>query len=221
MINRPLLGITLLIVTVGLSGCRIFKDRSTVNKLCKKEAQLPCVSYEIVEHLTFTDKTKTEEATLLTQVWRKGVNQRADSFIKSAPQNVVSKTIKNSEGLYVQRLSKPWQRRRGQLKKSDCQWNGFETLGLSMTPGISARVSPNMKILGRETVDGKECVIVQLTSQGRTSTIWVWEETGLALKREIKSRFSKDAESHVRYEYSNFDFKDIPDRFFEVPKENS
>lgn len=71
----------------------------------------------------------------------------------------------------------------------------------------------NPVIVGRETLDGKDCLIIETTVDGNKIKHWVWIEYGLSIMiidAPIKSE-AKRREIEVNI--------DIPDNLFELPAE--
>lgn len=70
----------------------------------------------------------------------------------------------------------------------------------------------NMKYLGRDTVDGKKCVIYEVTEEESTSKVWFWEEHGFPIRVET----TVDGQEMVM-EYKNVKVGDIPASMFRIP----
>jgi outer membrane lipoprotein-sorting protein len=68
------------------------------------------------------------------------------------------------------------------------------------------------EILGKETLDGKSCLVVQWTVEGITSKMWVWEDKGFPIKMETTT-----SEGKTTVEYKNIQFVNISDSEFEIP----
>ena len=66
----------------------------------------------------------------------------------------------------------------------------------------------NYTIIGTETFDGKECLVVEYSSNGVTTRMWIWKAKGFSVKVVTGG---------TTIEYRNFDFSDIPDSMFTVP----
>ena len=71
----------------------------------------------------------------------------------------------------------------------------------------------NPTIIGTETLDGKECLIVEYTTEGETTKYWIWKENGFPIRVEMTT-----SEGKIVVEYKNIDFSDIPDSMFELPE---
>ncbi len=79
---------------------------------------------------------------------------------------------------------------------------------------ILVRAGFPLKISGKETIDGKDCTIVQWSQMGVSMQYWVWNEKGVPLK--AKASTGSDATATTA-EYVNYDFSDIPDSLVELP----
>ena len=67
-------------------------------------------------------------------------------------------------------------------------------------------------IIRTETLDGKECLVVEYTVEQATAKAWIWKEHGFPIKIEVTT-----AEGKIITEFKNIDFSDIPDSMFELP----
>ena len=67
-------------------------------------------------------------------------------------------------------------------------------------------------IVGTETIDGKECAVVEYTIADADTTMWIWKEYGFPVKVE-----SITTQGTVTVEYKNIDFSPIDDSMFEIP----
>jgi outer membrane lipoprotein-sorting protein len=70
------------------------------------------------------------------------------------------------------------------------------------------------QIIGTETLDGKECLVVEYTVPAEQETVkmWIWKEYGFPIRAEMTT-----AEGTTIAEYRNLEFGDIPDNMFELP----
>ena len=77
-------------------------------------------------------------------------------------------------------------------------------------------------IVGRETLDGKPCVKIELGSQdfqnggSSVETVWVWEDKGLPAKTEWRFEGPEGSTSTYRSQSGNFSFEKIPDAAFDL-----
>lgn len=68
------------------------------------------------------------------------------------------------------------------------------------------------KMVGREKVDGKECLVYEFSEEGQSGKYWIWEEYGLPVKAESTIEGEK-----IVFEYKNVKVEDIADSMFELP----
>lgn len=67
-------------------------------------------------------------------------------------------------------------------------------------------------IIGTQTIDGKECLVVEYSYGGTTVKAWIWKEHGFPVRVETTT-----ADGTTVIEYKDLDFGDIPDDMFELP----
>ena len=67
-------------------------------------------------------------------------------------------------------------------------------------------------VLGTETMDGKDCLVIEFDDGEAMVKMWLWKEHGLPVRTE-----RTDDEGTTIYEFKNMDFSDIPDDMFEIP----
>lgn len=66
-----------------------------------------------------------------------------------------------------------------------------------------------LAVVGSETINGMDCLVVEYTHDGSEGTMWIWKEHGLPVKIET-------ADTLVVTE--NIELTDIPDGEFELPE---
>jgi len=88
------------------------------------------------------------------------------------------------------------------------------TLGPSQPPWdmSSWLESYNPTIVRSENYDGKDCLVVQYTTGGENTTMWIWKQYGIAIKTETTG-----PQGTSTIEYKNISFSDIPDSKFQLP----
>ncbi len=69
-----------------------------------------------------------------------------------------------------------------------------------------------LSILDTETMDGKECLVIEFDDGEAMIKMWLWKEHGLPVRTERTTD-----EGLIVYEFKNMDFSDIPDDTFEIP----
>ena len=73
-------------------------------------------------------------------------------------------------------------------------------------------ISSRLQAIGAETLEGKDCVLVQFTElTGQRLKAWIWKERGIPLRVEAVSG------SKFTIDWLNIEFVDIPDSMFELP----
>ena len=91
-------------------------------------------------------------------------------------------------------------------------------MGMTYEPGESAMdeaqavADYNPTIIGTETLDGKECLVVEYTAGGETVKMWLWKEYGFPIRAEMTT-----SEGTTVMEYKNIEFVDIDNSMFELP----
>ena len=68
------------------------------------------------------------------------------------------------------------------------------------------------EIIGTETIDNKNCLIIQYKFGGYLTKEWLWKKYGLPIKIE-----SETPDGKVITSYENFNFNPIADNMFELP----
>ena len=68
--------------------------------------------------------------------------------------------------------------------------------------------------LGTDTIDGKECMVVEFTTDEMSIKLWVWIDTGFPIRTEGTTSDG----TRTLMEYTNIDFSDIPDSVFQIPE---
>jgi outer membrane lipoprotein-sorting protein len=82
----------------------------------------------------------------------------------------------------------------------------------SPVEGTKAIEGYNPTIIGTETYDGKECLVVEYAVEGFETKMWVWKKYGFPVKVETVTQ-----EGKMTFEHKNIDFSNIPDSVFELP----
>jgi hypothetical protein len=80
---------------------------------------------------------------------------------------------------------------------------------MSMAEDVSLH---NPKTIGSESVDGKDCLVVEFVDGEITLKAWLWKEKRFLVRLDIIS-----PEQTTTIAFKNIDFGDIPDSVFELP----
>lgn len=67
-------------------------------------------------------------------------------------------------------------------------------------------------VIGSETIDGKDCVILQYSIEGVQTKAWYWKEKGFPIKLQMTTQ-----EGVSTIEYKNIEFTNIDDSEFTLP----
>ncbi len=70
----------------------------------------------------------------------------------------------------------------------------------------------SMLLTGRETFDGKECLVYETDYEGGKGKMWIWEEAGMPLRVETTS-----GSDTVVVEFLNFAVGNVDDAMFQLP----
>lgn len=83
---------------------------------------------------------------------------------------------------------------------------------ISPTSRLDDLDAANMKYLGEEKIDGKNCYMFEINEDGNPGKVWLWKDYGFPLKMEMY----EDGEI-MTIEYKNVKIQDIPSSQFELP----
>lgn len=70
-----------------------------------------------------------------------------------------------------------------------------------------------MLFTGRETFDGKECLVYETDYEGGKGKMWIWEEAGMPLRIETSS-----GSDTIVVEFLNFNIGNVEDSMFQIPE---
>jgi hypothetical protein len=182
--------------------------------------------FHCVEVMTTTSSRPGEthqSATVTTKVWQKGPYWRQEGVEPAA-----SLTINRPEGFFLYQnetktfIQPPDFAKEEMLrtfKLPPNQSTGVERIWSDVLD------SPDLKILGEDVVDGKQATLISYSTSpfgvGREEIkLWLWNETGLTLRREKTVYLNEAVVGTERMEWKEFVFEDIPNSLFDVPQEH-
>lgn len=87
-----------------------------------------------------------------------------------------------------------------------------KAMGAETEPPVEGYDPATLKYLGRDTVDGKKCVVYAVSAEGSSSKVWFWDDWGFPLR--VENTFEGET---VIVEYRNVQVGDIPASMFEPP----
>jgi len=70
----------------------------------------------------------------------------------------------------------------------------------------------NPTVVGSEVLDGKNCLVVEYTTETAETKMWIWKKHGFPIRTETTT----DKGTTI-VEIKNIEFGDIPDTMFELP----
>jgi outer membrane lipoprotein-sorting protein len=216
-----IIGITLVLIAVGLSGCSQQNSSSnqsknqTTNQPSTESIQTILAKAETIGSMYYEVATSTNMPgvgtyTVTTKIWQKTPYLKED--IKSVTAGITTTllVIQRPEGIY----------------KYDITQNKYvlttsivtlEQSNSEMTKDLLN--NQTITTLGTETIDGKTATILQyMPKQEGNSTamkMWVWNEKGVPLKALVTTT-SGGTTITMDINYSNYSFSDIPDSTFSV-----
>ncbi len=218
-VKRVLICLLALCFILALAGCGGGKEATTAAGGDKTAAQSGSGEKELsaeeivakgkaIKGLSFEIEMKGPEGELIKiKTWMKGENLRTEMEDPSGQGKVV--TILNTK--------------KGEAYLYQPEQNMATKIDINQMKGDpKAPQDPmedldpvKMKSLGKETVDGKKCIMYEVAeADNATSKVWIWEEYGVPVKMEMVV----DGQKTVM-EYKNIEVGDIPDSTFELPAE--
>lgn len=93
--------------------------------------------------------------------------------------------------------------------------NVADILDSSMKTHSLELLNKDPHIIAREKIEGKECLVVEYSEEGRTGKIWIWEDQGLPIKVNPPTINRMGVTS---WEAKNIEFAELPDSVFEIPE---
>jgi hypothetical protein len=145
---------------------------------------------------------KPDEGTgLKGKLWIAGNNLRSETIDAGSEKPAIF--IRNSKGYNYMFTSEDQQA----IKVTDQQ------PAEDINPvGNLDNVDENTQPLGKEVMDGKNCVVVQYKTDEVDNRVWLWEDYGVPVR--IESTY--DGSTTVM-EYSNYKFEALSESLFELP----
>lgn len=139
-----------------------------------------------------------------TKVWVKKGNMRVEIDIPENGGKMIS-IVNSSEGVVYSYGSDQEMATKMALAQSEVDTTSPQDYSESMKP-------ESMKYIKTETLDGKECVVYEVSDQDFTGKAWFWKDYGIPLRIEATS----EGESMVM-EYKNVQVTELDDSLFQLP----
>lgn len=178
----------------------------TMEDILARAASITSFKYDMV--MTFPG-----QPTITSKTWVKGENVRSEATAEGQTGVIILNRDKGVAYIYfpaqniAQKFELPPEAlgegaavpALGLLQVSPAQWAG-------MMAGKGATA------VGSETVEGKECLVIEATLEGQTTKVWVWKKYGLPIRLEAST-----PQGSMILEYKNLEVVNIPDDMFELP----
>lgn len=168
-----------------------------VAALLAKGQDLPGLSYDYVT-------TAAGMEPFMTKVWAKQGNMRVEMDIPEGGGKMIS-IVNAGEGVVYSYTSDEQMAMKMALEQSEVDTTTPQDYSESMEP-------ESMKYIKTETLDGKECMVYDITDQDYTGKVWIWSDYGIPLRVEATS----EGEEMVM-EYKNAQVNELDDSLFQLP----
>ena len=157
-----------------------------------------------IKGMSFEMKTTMPEGiTTENKMWSEGDNLRMETNVPEVGGNVVYIANKADKAMY---MYQPAQNIATKMPYTEEQFAGGPQ---DKSEDVDASKA---KYVGKDKIDGKTCLVYELTGESDKEKIWVWEEYGLPLRMETEV----DGQKTI-IEYSNVKVGDIDDKMFKLP----
>ncbi len=166
--------------------------------LLEKGQDLPGLSYDSVTTVADMDP-------FTTKVWVKGANMRVEMEVPEGGGKMIS-IVNSSEGVVYSYGEDQGMATKMPLAQSEVDTSTPQDYSDSLKP-------ESMKYIKTETLDGKECLVYEVSDSDFTGMTWLWKDYGIPLRIEATS----EGESMVM-EYKNVQVTELDDSLFQLPE---
>lgn len=198
------LGIVISVILVLLfAGCAkpAPAPAETPEELLDRASGIASVKYDQVVSLP-------GEPAMVQKVWVKGNKMRSEMTIEG--QTVVIITDKDAQVAYMYDPSQ------NVATKMDLRPQAVMSMMLTINTMsatewakfILATPELELVVVGSKTVDGKACLVVEITTKEGKVKGWFWKEYGLPIRIDLLG---------ILMEWKNIEFVSIPDSMFKLP----
>ncbi len=207
----PLVIAIFLLTLVAGCGSKTPTDSANVNAPAEKQesgdkslAELFAKTGEIKGMSFDCISTLPGGINMTNKMWIEGENMRMESQVPETGENVIYIANEAEKAMY---LYQPQQKMATKLPYDD--EDGQFSNPLDEQEEVDEE---NAVYVGKEKIDGKNCLVYEMTAEDAKSKMWVWEDNGMPLRIESESEGEK-----VVVEYSNVKVGDIDDNMFKLP----
>lgn len=167
------------------------------NDLLAKGKSLPGLSYDSVATMAGMEQINTK-------VWVKEGNMRIEMDIPEIGKKMISIVDSNEKAVYSYSPEQKMATKMP-LVQSEVDTTSPQDYTQNMKP-------ESMKYIKAETLDGKECLVYEVTDQSFKGKMWLWKDYGIPLRIEATS----EGETML-VEYKNVQVANIDDSLFKLP----
>lgn len=171
-------------------------DENDLAKLFAKAEKVPGLYYELVMNSPEMD------AQMTGKFWIKGEKIRTEFESPDGAGTMVN-IMNNKEAFMVMESQ-------GIATRLDI--SQFNEADNTPKDAMKDLAEEDAKLIGKETIDGKKCLIYESKTAEESYKAWIWEEYGVPVKVETTA-----ADGKAVIEFKNIAIKDIPDSMFELP----
>ena len=216
-----IVGITMLLIILGLSGCTqqnssneqtITPTIESIQTLLTKAETIKSMYYQIDATITMSQYA-TQTATI--KIWQKALYLKVEiNGVAAGTTNTIT-IIQCPEGTYT------YDTAQGKYVLTTDDVPSFATYLQYFNPEMIKKYLNNQSLTNFETdtIDGKKATIIQYTptlgENQMTVKIWIWNERGVPLKAYFNmamEEFTMMMDSN----FNNYSFADIPDNTFSI-----
>lgn len=199
------LGIVISVVMVSLfAGCAgptttpTAKPAETISELLDRASGIASVKYDQV----ITDPQKLGESPQM-KVWVKGNKTRSEMTAEGQTAVIIMDWDAQVGYFYDP----------SQNMATKVDLSGQQQVGAIATMSATEwakliLASPESVVVGSETVDGKDCLVVESAAEGGKGKAWIWKEYGFPIRMDFPGTL---------IEWKNIEFVSIPDEMFKLP----
>lgn len=212
--NRLLVMLFVILLTIALTGCggsapeespedqeddpsATEEEEISAEELLAKGMSVEGFSYDYV--LTMPNGEK-----ITHKMWVKGGNMRSEMENPAGGEPILSIMNKDEGFMYV------YQPEVNYAVQMPLDQSDMDTT--SPQDYISGSDADSMLFTGRETFDGKECLVYETDYEGGKGKMWIWEEAGMPLRIETTS-----GSDTIVVEFLNFTVGNVDDAMFQLP----
>ena len=212
--NRLLVVLFVILLSVALAGCggaateespedqgadpsATEEEEISAEELLAKGMSVEGFSYDYV--LTMPNGEK-----ITHKMWVKGGNMRSEMENPAGGEPILSIMNKDEGFMYV------YQPEVNYAVQMPLDQSDMDTT--SPQDYISGSDADSMLFTGRETFDGKECLVYETDYEGGKGKMWIWEEAGMPLRIETTS-----GSDTIVVEFLNFTVGNVDDAMFQLP----